>query len=57
MLGEQSHPDAAGREEQRRLMVGRPDQSISDIRKVRTVIKLGRTFDSAKLWKKAGFRL
>ena len=38
------------------LVAGRPDRNISDIRKVKTVIAAGRTYDCAELWKSAGFR-
>jgi Amidohydrolase family len=38
------------------LVAGRPDKSISEIRKVKTVVAGGRVFDCAELWKCVGFR-
>jgi imidazolonepropionase-like amidohydrolase len=39
------------------LVAGRPDQKISDIRRVKTVIAAGRVFECGSLWKSVGFGL
>ena len=38
------------------IVDGNPDENISDIRKVKTVIAAGRVFDPAPLWQAAGFQ-
>jgi imidazolonepropionase-like amidohydrolase len=38
------------------LVAGRPDREISDIRKVKSVIAVGRAYGTAELWKSVDFR-